>query len=115
MWEFDLPYTRPPLTLNGRYHWAVSSRITKELRMLGKVLTRKVPTVERCKVELVWYVKDRRRRDTINPSPTLKALVDGIVDGEVVADDDYTKVATDVVIVYRPGQDAGMALRIIEK
>ena len=31
-WTIRLPYTTPPLTLNGRLHWATKARITREVR-----------------------------------------------------------------------------------
>lgn len=117
VYEIPLPFKRPPLTLNGRYHWAEQNRLTQQLRMIGKVKTRHLPEMEKCRVELVWYVNTRHRRDTINPSLTLKALVDGMVDAEVIPDDTYQHVETQVVIEYVPKteREAGLLLRITEK
>lgn len=116
MWEIDLPYKRPPLSLNDRMHWAQKNRITKELRMLAKVKARGIPDLETCHVELVWYVNDKRRRDTINPMLTLKALVDGLVDAEVIPDDSHEYVQTQVRIEYVPKsvRQAGLVLVVRE-
>lgn len=48
----------------------------------------KIPPLGRAKVtaELRWV--DRRRRDASNYMPTIKAAIDGLVDAQVLADDD---------------------------
>ena len=115
-WTLHLPWKSPPLSLNQRMHWAVKARLTKEVRLIAKVKARGIPDLERCSVELVWYVTDKRRRDSINPMPTLKALVDGLVDAEVVPDDNYELVDTQVRIEYVPKSErqTGMVLVIRE-
>lgn len=114
VWEFDLPYKRPPLSLNQRMHWAQKAKITKELRMLARLKTRTVPDLGRCRVTLVWYVNDRRRRDEDNPIVTLKALADGVTDSEVVEDDTHDLMEKRVLIEYVPKtvRAAGIALRV---
>lgn len=116
-WTLHLPWKSPPLTLNQRMHWAVKARLTKEVRLIAKVKARGIPDLERCSVELVWYVTDKRRRDADNPVLTLKALCDGLVDAEIVPDDtpEYmTKLP--VRIEYVPKRVmAGMALVVREE
>lgn len=116
-WTLQLPWKSPPLTLNQRMHWAVKARLTKEVRLIAKVKARGIPDIERCSVELVWFVTDKRRRDADNPVLTLKALCDGLVDAEIVPDDtpEYmTKLP--VRIEYVPKRvAAGMALVIREE
>lgn len=114
-WIINLPWKSPPLSLNQRMHWAVKSRLTKEVRLIAKVKARGIPDLERCSVELVWFVADRRRRDTDNPVLTLKALCDGLVDAEVVPDDTPEFMRKEAVrIVYRPKVAAGMQLIVKE-
>jgi crossover junction endodeoxyribonuclease RusA len=90
-WIIVLPYTKPPLTLNGgtgsRYARAA---IIKRLRIDARVLCRfhDLPMRNRLRVTLEYQPKDSRARDSINLSPTLKAAVDGIVDAGVLPDDD---------------------------
>ena len=48
------------MTLNQRMHWAVKARLTKEVRLIAKVKARGIPDLERCSVELVWFVTDKR-------------------------------------------------------
>ena len=116
-WTLHLPWKSPPLSLNQRMHWAVKARLTKEVRLIAKVKARasKIPDLEKCSVELVWFVNTKHRRDTINPMLTLKALVDGLVDAEVIPDDSHEYVQTQVRIEYRPKVAAGMALVIREE
>ena len=115
-WEFDLPWKRPPLSLNDRMHWAQKHRITRELRLVARTKTRFVPDLGRCRVTLVWYVNDRRRRDEDNPMVTLKALADGVTDSGVVEDDTHDLMEKRVRIEYVPQntRTAGIALRIEE-
>lgn len=105
------------MTLNQRMHWAVKARLTKDVRLIAKVKARGIPDLERCSVELVWFVTDKRRRDADNPVLTLKALCDGLVDAEIVPDDtpEYmTKLPVRIEYVPKRVQ-AGMALVIREE
>lgn len=114
-WVVDLPYKMPPLTLNQRLHWATKARRTKDLRLLAKLSARKWPDMEKCQVELVWFVPTRHRRDVDNLVPTLKALCDGLVDAEVVPDDTPEfMVKLMPRIEYAPGVPGSMRLYVKE-
>lgn len=84
-WTFE--WQKAPLSLNYRMHRMQAAKITKELRSLAHASARNVPEMERCRVELVWWVNSKHRRDEENIVPILKALCDGLVDAEVVIDD----------------------------
>ena len=84
---FTFHWTKAPLSLNYRLHRMAEAKITRELRTLMKVLAGILEPMERCEVELVWIVKDKRKRDEENIVPVLKALCDGLVDAGVVPDD----------------------------
>lgn len=115
MWTIEIPFKSPPLTLNQRMHWAMKARITKQLRLLAKVGARHIPDLEKCQVELVWYVNTRHRRDVDNPVPTLKALCDGLVDAEIVPDDTPEYMSKlPVRIEYRKGEPARLELCVME-
>ena len=86
-WTFTIDWTRPPLTENQRLHWAQKKNLVKQVRAVAFHHSRGIPALERCEVELVWVVTDKRRRDVDNIVPTFKALCDGLVDGDVVPDD----------------------------
>lgn len=108
-------WPRPPLTANQRLHWAKRMKLTRAVRERAALELRKFGQVGRVEVRLVWYVKDRRRRDADNLVPTLKALCDGIVDAGVVRDDTpefMHKVMP--VIEYRPGVEPHLRLEVEE-
>lgn len=106
-WALVLPWETPPLTLNQRFaHRAQQWALVKKVRTTGALLVRaqRIPRLGRCRVTLTWYVRTKHRRDADNITATLKALCDGLVDAEVVADD--TPELMDKlmpVITYRPG------------
>ncbi|MBN6777405.1 hypothetical protein JRG19_02420 [Pseudoclavibacter alba] len=47
------------------------------------------PIVGPVHVTLVWWVTDKRRRDSSAADPTLKAAQDGLVDAGVIPDDHH--------------------------
>ena len=107
-----LPFARPPkgLAANDRCHWSTRNRSTQLVR--ARVCAWGESTVEpspRLQVELVWVVKDRRKRDEDNLWPMLKAVCDGLgsdrgTSARLVADDSpefMVKLAPR--IEYRPG------------
>lgn len=116
-WTIRLPYSRPPITLNSRMHWATRSRLTREIRALTALRARQqgIPTLEGARIELHWVPRDRRRRDTDNPYPTLKAAIDGICDAEIVPDDDAQHVTSAVVIDLPDSRDPHLYLLLEEK
>lgn len=83
------------LSANGRVHWAVRARKTKALRFQACLLAATESDFgegsyhrfdrARLVVRIGW--PDKRRRDAANLSPTLKAIIDGFVDGGLLPDD----------------------------
>ena len=93
--EFPLryDYPRPPLSANGRYHWSKRAQLSRGIRLATKLLAARLPELGRIEVSLTWYVKDHIRRDGgENMAPTLKPMIDGLVDAGVVIDDDPAHV-----------------------
>lgn len=95
-WILELPYERPPkgLSANDRTHWAVKSNSTAEVRAQVKYLAwaAGIEPMQRCQVEVIWCVADRRRRDDDSLAPFAKAVYDGLgadkgVSAHIVADD----------------------------
>jgi crossover junction endodeoxyribonuclease RusA len=116
VWVVPLPYDRPPLSLNGRMHWAQQSRWKRQLRGDALLLARAhhLPRgLTRVRVELHWRPRDRRARDSDNPTATLKPLIDGLRDYGLVADDDSAHVSSECVI-ETTGRTPGMWLTIEE-
>lgn len=108
-WLLTLPYPSPPLRDNDRPHWAAKARTVKELRRDAWVLARaeKLPKgLGRVRIVLHWRPAIVRRRDPLSAAPTLKPLVDGLVDYGLVVDDDIEHVELRCVVepVGRPGR-----------
>jgi len=112
--RFD--YQSPPITANKSYHWRAKARLTKDIRQATALLARRIPAPGKCRVSLTWVVTDRRRRDGgENVSPTLKPMIDGLVDAGVVLDDTPDLLVRDspiVVWIDKKTDVAHMELRI---
>lgn len=91
------------LTANDRRHWADRQKRTKALRMRGKIagvnfireLRReyghrvRLPLCKaRVRVVATLHTRTNTRLDPANSYPTIKALVDGLTDAGLWADDD---------------------------
>ena len=94
VWESRvLPLTRSKLlSANDKMHWAARARLTKQLRQWGYLLGREGQGVARlhltrARVEFEFTYPDRRRRDRSNLAPTVKALMDGMIDAGLLPDD----------------------------
>lgn len=88
-----LPLTRSKLlTANDKMHWAARAKLTKQLRQWGYLLGREGEGVARlglthARVEVEFAYPDRRRRDRHNLAPTVKAVMDGLIDAGLLPDD----------------------------
>lgn len=89
-WIIPLPISTPLLRDNMRLHWADKARKTRQLRGYANILARhhKVPQLDRARIVLHWQPNTVRRRDQLSIAPTLKPLVDGLIDALVLPDDD---------------------------
>jgi len=94
VWESRvLPLTRSKLiTANDKMHWAVRAKLTKQLRQWAYLLGRESAGVARlglthARVEMEFAYPDCRRRDRSNLAPTVKALMDGLIDAGLLPDD----------------------------
>lgn len=115
-WTIDLPYDKPPLSLNDRMHHMVAYRLKKQLKADGRVLamSAKLPRgLDRVHIVLHWQPPDRRSRDTDNMTATLKPLIDGLVAYGLVADDNSTQVTSECRI-EQPGRPQRTWLTIVE-
>lgn len=75
------------LTSNQRLHPHVKAKKTKALRTLAESEAQGLRGLQPCRV-IAWLAfPDRRRRDPNNWWPTIKALMDGLVDAGVWEDD----------------------------
>ncbi len=91
-WTLDLPaYVSPPLRDNDRAHWAVKASKTRQLRenVYWLAVAARLPKdLGRARIVLHWQPTTVRRRDQLSIAPTLKPLVDGLVDYGLIVDDD---------------------------
>lgn len=110
-YELELPYPSPPLNLNHRHNRWAHTRLVKQLRHDAWALARQagVGRHDRVEVALHWRPARAGRYDLDNPTPTLKACADGLVDADVVEDDDRTRMEKRVVI-HDPGKPARLWL-----
>lgn len=114
-WTIRLPYATPPLTLNGREHWATKSRMVRDLRAYVNLQARRqgIPKLGRVHVQLVYVPRDGRRRDSDNLVATLKPCLDGLVDAGIVEDDSPEYVSWDRPhIAYRDPTDPHLYITI---
>lgn len=83
------------LSMNDRLHWASKANVVKLWRHTADLSARRlIPPQEPCFVRVTFPVIDARRRDSDNPAPTVKAIVDGLVDAGVWPDDSPEWVET---------------------
>lgn len=103
-WTFHLPMTTPPLSMNDRMHWRVKAKKVRELRNLADwaVQIKRIPELAHFTVELHYAPRDKRRRDPENYFATVKALVDGLIDGGVAPDDNPTYYTSSTPIIDPP-------------
>jgi crossover junction endodeoxyribonuclease RusA len=96
----ELPYRSPPLNLNHRRSRWAHATLTKQLRRDAWALARqaRIGHHDRIDVALHWQPARGGRYDLDNPTPTLKACCDGLVDAGVTDDDDHERMTKRVVI-----------------
>jgi crossover junction endodeoxyribonuclease RusA len=116
------PQPAPRLSMNGRYHHMQRYTLTNKWRNSAFIAATQhpymAPTLKPlpCFVRVTFPVKDNRRRDSDNPAPTVKAIVDGLVDAGVWPDDTpewvetlgsrFAKGADVVVVELIPREEA---------
>lgn len=81
------------ISQNGRYHWATKARRTRTLRALARLHARRTrlqPVSRVFATAYIQYPHTVGRADPANAAPTVKALIDGLVDAGILPDDDHT-------------------------
>lgn len=109
----------PWINLNDRpRHWSTKASQTKAWRKIAwaKAKQAKIPTLAAATITGRIYKNRAGRYDPHNLYPTLKAIVDGLVDAGVLEDDDYTRL--EVHLAHggiRRGQDPHLEITITER
>jgi putative phage holliday junction resolvase len=79
------------ISANDRLNPIVKSKITKHLRELAyqmsEPLAEPFSPDKPCKVDVIVFAPTRRRMDAPNWYPTVKALIDGMTDADILTDD----------------------------
>lgn len=116
-WTIRLPYSTPPLTLNGRMHWAKKAAITKEVRSTTAVLAQvlHIPACGRIHVTLHYVPRDARRRDPEGLVATQKPCLDGLVDARIVPDDTPEFVSWSPPVIENPDRNEPHLYLTIER
>lgn len=118
---FQAPAQR--LTMNQRLHWAVKARATREWRgaacasghQLRYHADIDLHTLPACLVRVTFHVPDNRRRDPHNTAPTVKAIIDGLVDCGFWRDDTPDQVAVlDPVFIKDTNDPTGVQVECWE-
>jgi crossover junction endodeoxyribonuclease RusA len=87
------PVSSAWLNANGRVHWAHRARTTKGWRENARSacfpITYAVvkPALDRAHIVATLHFGDDRKRDVGNYAPTVKAVIDGLVDAGMIPDD----------------------------
>ena len=93
------------LSPNARTHWAKKARAVKQARLASCLRTKYAISKQNIKVgnsvatiKRVFYFKDNRRRDKDNFNAMTKSVTDGLVDANLLVDDDkITWLPTDFI------------------
>lgn len=87
--EFTM-YASDALNENHRHHWASVAARRRELRRWAAHLAAatRAPRLGRARVTATVRLSSHGRRDPLNWAPTVKPLLDGLVDAGVLPDDD---------------------------
>lgn len=86
-WVMKYPWEKLPLSMNDRDHYAPKAKKTAAVRKAAAVAFAGIPPQEWVRVEMIWWVNTRHRRDDENCVATLKPWCDGLVDAGLVPDD----------------------------
>ena len=90
---FPVATVKDLISANDRGHWSKSHRKTKKWRQTAQIVASsarnrgQLPLLERAQITVWFTYPTAHRRDVANLHPTVKALVDGIVDAGILPDD----------------------------
>jgi hypothetical protein len=99
-----LPWMKPPLVQNDRQHWAAKAKAFAEVKSAARWAIRaaRPRKLQAAEVTLHYRVPDDKVRDSDGPAPTLKAVLDALVDEGVLPADDWHHVPAVGVRIHPP-------------
>lgn len=95
------PWESPPLRSNQRLHWGAKAKLTRQVRSdagaIAHARRRHDPIWidQPVIITMIWTVTDHRRRDVGAMAPTLKAWIDGLVDGGMLPGGDHHEIVAE--------------------
>ncbi len=108
-----------PLSLNHFQHHLAKAQKVKAVRTAAKelALSTGIPACRKIRTTLIYVPRDRRRRDSLNLVPTLKAVEDGLVDAGIVPDDtgDFVESQMPLIDIPDPGAKSGRLTVLVER
>lgn len=112
-WVLDFPRPDEWVSANARDHWAVKAAKTKAWREAAATHAQaaNIPLLHRVHFTCEPRWTTRKRRDALNIAPTIKAVIDGIVDAGVIVDD-ADEYVTGVEVRNGPAAKGVARLRI---
>lgn len=116
--HYDLTYAKRPWTVNdergGHHnnlsHWSVLSPLKTEWRQAFKLAAKqaKIPHFDRVGIEVRQYCRTEQMPDTGANYGAVKSAIDGLVDAQVIDDDDRRYVK--YILTFAPEKGPGDAL-----
>lgn len=94
--HLELPKLAEWLNLNTKRHWAKNAKLVKAWRHGSHIIARqhRLPKgFVRVQVDAYVWKSSRRQYDPHNLMPTLKPVIDGLVDYGLIPDDNTTHLA----------------------
>lgn len=94
--RLELPKLADWLNLNQKQHWAKTAKLAKAWRHGANIIARqhRLPKgLQRVQVDAYAWKNSRRVYDPHNLMPTLKPVIDGLVDYGLIPDDNTTHLA----------------------
>jgi crossover junction endodeoxyribonuclease RusA len=104
------------INANHRTHWRVKAELTRTWRQTAffSAKAERLGQLGRCQVRVFFPVRDSRRRDPANWHPTVKPIIDGLVDAGVWPDDTPEWVEVMEPRFYRTGTDVVVELTEVD-
>ena len=90
----------PSLNKWTRWHWAKKDKVKKEFiqEITLKCNKYQQPNLDNAKIEVLYYFKNKRRRDKDNYVP--KFILDGLVNAEIIKDDNDNNIFLNWKLLY---------------